>query len=161
MSFNSSHATINGHAINTVLGSQCNHTQTITAEVVHMNDLKMDVGRTDYDEFEYVQRGRIVTTRKIYTEDLSERRSDWKNGELVWRPLRSARRTICTAEVHPHRQSKYTMVIYEGEDAHISWGDDFERFSRAGLWSVRLQASIHNAFADAIPGTQTCGSSMA
>ncbi|KAK7040232.1 hypothetical protein VNI00_010038 [Paramarasmius palmivorus] len=134
MSFNSSHVVVRGHAVNNVEGNQVNTSQTITAEVVHINGHR-EKERTEYDEFEEVKRGHIVTLERLHTEDLSNRELEWelKDGELVHKPARSTKRSICTVQVRPDQQTKYTAVVYDGEDSHVWWKDDFERFSRAGL----------------------------
>ncbi|KAK7024149.1 hypothetical protein VNI00_016527 [Paramarasmius palmivorus] len=120
MSFNSSKVFVRGHAINNVEGNQVNHSQTITAEVVHINSQR-EMERTEYDEayeFEQVKRGQIYALKRLHTGDASEWWGwEWelKDGELG------------------HQQTKYTVAFYEGEDAQFYWERDFEHFSRAGL----------------------------
>ncbi|KAK7026070.1 hypothetical protein VNI00_015716 [Paramarasmius palmivorus] len=135
MSFNSSEVFVRGHAINNVEGNQVNHSQAITAEVVHINSQR-EIERTEYDEFEEVKRGQIYTLKQLHTEEI-RRWWEWEweleDGELVRKRNRSTQRTICTVQVRPDQQTKYTAVIYEGNDADFFWKRDFERFSRAGL----------------------------
>ncbi|KAK7016206.1 hypothetical protein VNI00_018958 [Paramarasmius palmivorus] len=133
MSFNSSGSQIivHGHAINNVEGSQVNNSQTITAEVVNFSG-QQEIERTEYDEFVEVKRGQIFTCKRLHTEKKQEWEWEEKDGESV-RKNRSAQRTICTVQVRPDQQAKYTAVIYEGDDAHVWWKRDFEHFSCAGL----------------------------
>ncbi|KAK7037452.1 hypothetical protein VNI00_010944, partial [Paramarasmius palmivorus] len=120
---NCSQVTITGGVLNQVNGDQYN------TSVVHVNH-QMHVERTEYDEFEYVNRGRIITLKNIHTDDLSKAwEGEWKDGQFVRKPTRSTQRTICTVEVHPDRHAKYTAVFYEGKDAHIFWEEDFKRYS--------------------------------
>ncbi|KAI3602793.1 hypothetical protein WG66_008116 [Moniliophthora roreri] len=82
------------------------------------------VKRTEYDEFQYVRRGNMIIVKEIHFAEW-----DWK-----WRPGKvfarhKIRRTIYTVEL-VDRQSKFTAMVYEGEDAHSFWEDDFQQFSQ-------------------------------
>ncbi|KAK7026086.1 hypothetical protein VNI00_015732 [Paramarasmius palmivorus] len=118
--------TVDGDITNTVNGNQYN------ASVMNFGQVERRE-RTEYDEFEEVKRGQIYTLKRLHTEN-PEKWWDWelKDEELV-RTNRSAQRTICTVQVRPDQQTKYTVAIYEGKDAHVWWKRDFERFSSAGL----------------------------
>ncbi|ESK88753.1 hypothetical protein Moror_17141, partial [Moniliophthora roreri MCA 2997] len=91
------------------------------------------VKRTEYDEFQYVRRGNMIIVKEIHFAEW-----DWK-----WRPGKvfarhKIRRTIYTVEL-VDRQSKFTAMVYEGEDAHSFWEDDFQQFSQINdLGSFRL-----------------------
>uniref|UniRef100_A0A0W0FQT2 Uncharacterized protein n=1 Tax=Moniliophthora roreri TaxID=221103 RepID=A0A0W0FQT2_MONRR len=96
------------------------------------------VKRTEYDEFEYVKRGHIVSMKEIHSEDISEWDWKWQNGKLLCQQKSSAQRTIYTVELI-NQQSKFTAMIYKGKDAQAAWEDDFQQFSRIDdLGSFRL-----------------------
>ncbi|KAK7020750.1 hypothetical protein VNI00_017605 [Paramarasmius palmivorus] len=124
---NSSKVSIRGKpTLNNVRGNQINHTKTIIANVV-----SEVTERDEYDEFEYVKRGHIVTIKDVHSEELR----DWERvpqGDGFWvsgRLLRKTKRRICTVELHSD-QSKFTAFIYEDNDARSFWEDDFRKFSR-------------------------------
>ncbi|KAI3619315.1 hypothetical protein WG66_012803 [Moniliophthora roreri] len=79
-------------------------------------------------QFQYMRRGDMITTKEIHSEELSEWDWELQNGELIGRYKSSTRKT-CTIEI-VGRQSKYTAMIYEGEDAQKLWEKDFQFFSR-------------------------------
>ncbi|ESK88769.1 hypothetical protein Moror_17140 [Moniliophthora roreri MCA 2997] len=83
------------------------------------------VKHTEYDEFQYVRRGDMITVKEIHSEGFFE--WDWKRGKIFAR--HKARRTIYTVEI-VDRQSKFTAMVYEGKDAHSVWEDDFQEFSQ-------------------------------
>ncbi|ESK81324.1 hypothetical protein Moror_12109 [Moniliophthora roreri MCA 2997] len=83
-----------------------------------------EVKRTEYDEFEYIKRGHVISVEDLGTVDWNW---IWQNGEIVGR--HKAQKMICTVKL-VDRQSKYTAMIYEGEDARRLWEEDFRRFSR-------------------------------
>ncbi|ESK86053.1 hypothetical protein Moror_9389 [Moniliophthora roreri MCA 2997] len=111
------------NTFNHIHGHQVNG--PVTAGIVNFNNQVM-VERTEYDEFEYVKRGHIVSMKEIYSE-LSQWDWKWQNGGLT--AQHKARKTIYTVELYPDRQSKYTAVLYEGKDAHKAWKKDFKQFS--------------------------------
>uniref|UniRef100_A0A0W0FKR8 Uncharacterized protein n=1 Tax=Moniliophthora roreri TaxID=221103 RepID=A0A0W0FKR8_MONRR len=134
MSFNNSSGfRFNGKPMfNNVHGNQVNNHTTITAAVVHMLGDDTPVTKcTISDEFETVKRGHIIGMKELGSVDLSEWDWYWQNGEVVWRQRKSAQKTISTVQVHPNQQSKFTAIIYEGEDAQKAWEDDFKQFSHA------------------------------
>ncbi|KAK7022952.1 hypothetical protein VNI00_016842 [Paramarasmius palmivorus] len=125
----SSKVSIRGRAtLNSVRGNQINHTKTII--------ISRATKRDEYDEFEYVKRGDIVTVKDIHSEELKE--WEWESrGDGHWvagRTLRKTKRRICAIELHSDRPSsqtqKFTAFIYEDDDAHSFWEDDFREFSR-------------------------------
>ncbi|KAK7032346.1 hypothetical protein VNI00_013094 [Paramarasmius palmivorus] len=129
---NSSKVSIRGKArLNNVRGNQINHSKTIITNVVGRA-----TEQDEYDEFEYVKRGRIVTIKEIHSRELEER--EWEpRGEGHWvagRILRKTKRRICAIELQPDRLSsqthKFTAFIYEDDDAHSFWEDVFQEFSR-------------------------------
>uniref|UniRef100_A0A0W0GBV2 Uncharacterized protein n=1 Tax=Moniliophthora roreri TaxID=221103 RepID=A0A0W0GBV2_MONRR len=85
--------------------------------------------RTKRDEFRYVRCGDMTTIKEIHSEELREWDWELQNGELVGRYKGSARRTIYTVEL-VNRQSKYTAMVYEGENAQDFWEMDLRQFSR-------------------------------
>ncbi|KAI3619102.1 hypothetical protein WG66_012784 [Moniliophthora roreri] len=101
---------------------------------VYTSTVKFNTGpaaakRTQHDEFQYVRRGDMITTKEIHSKELSEWDWELRDGELVGRRKSSTRKTICTVKI-VDRQSKYTAMIYEGEDVQKLWEEDFRRFSR-------------------------------
>ncbi|KAK7023485.1 hypothetical protein VNI00_013111 [Paramarasmius palmivorus] len=128
----SSKVSIRGKAtLNSVRGNQINHTKTIIISRATKRSK-----RDEYDEFEYVKRGDIVTVKDIHSKELEVR--EWEpqgDGFLVaGRLLRKTKRRICAIELHSDRPSsqtqKFTAFIYEDDDARSFWEDDFREFSR-------------------------------
>uniref|UniRef100_A0A0W0GBQ2 Uncharacterized protein n=1 Tax=Moniliophthora roreri TaxID=221103 RepID=A0A0W0GBQ2_MONRR len=121
MSFtNSSQVSIRGrNTFNHVHGNQVN--QSISAEIVNMIN-EAEVERTEFDEFEYVKRGNVISVKKL----------DHTGGDgQEW--TRTVRRsnawaTAHTVELHPTRQ-RFTAFMYEGEDPHELWEKDFQLYS--------------------------------
>ncbi|KAI3614112.1 hypothetical protein WG66_010856 [Moniliophthora roreri] len=99
------------------------------------NTGQTEVKHTEHDEFEYVKRGHVISVKDLRCVE--------QNWALQDKPRKSFRRlkakkTICLAEIHPDRQSKYTVIMYEGEDAEHVWEEDFQRFSRTKYAFVTL-----------------------
>ncbi|KAI3619467.1 hypothetical protein WG66_012811 [Moniliophthora roreri] len=112
---------------NNVYGHQMNG--TIHAGTVNFNTGPVVGKRTKRDEFRYVRCGDMTTIKEIHSEELREWDWELQNGELVGRYKGSARRTIYTVEL-VNRQSKYTAMVYEGENAQDFWEMDLRQFSR-------------------------------
>ncbi|ESK81713.1 hypothetical protein Moror_15828 [Moniliophthora roreri MCA 2997] len=110
-----------------VRGNQVNG--NVYTGTVNFNTGPAAAKRTQHDEFQYVRCGDMIATKEIHSEELSEWDWELQNGELVGRHKSSTRKTICTVEI-VHQQSKYTTMIYEGEDAQKLWEEDFRHFSR-------------------------------
>ncbi|ESK81025.1 hypothetical protein Moror_16281 [Moniliophthora roreri MCA 2997] len=121
MSFtNSSQIRITGeNTINHVQGNQVN---------VNLNIGQAVIKRTKYDQFRQVIRGDVKMLKEIHSEEIADWEWEWKYWKVPNK--RKARRTTCTIEVYPDRQSKFTAVMYEGEDANCVWEKEFEEFSR-------------------------------
>ncbi|ESK93444.1 hypothetical protein Moror_1725 [Moniliophthora roreri MCA 2997] len=125
---NSSGFSIKGdNAFHHVEGSQVNG--AIKAGNVYFNS-QARVHRTKYNEFEYVKTGDIVTVKTLHTQNLTE----WDQGLQKSRP--KAQRTVYTIELHPNRRSKYTAVMYEGEEAHKAWKKAFKFPGVAQLFGI-------------------------
>ncbi|KAK7032360.1 hypothetical protein VNI00_013108 [Paramarasmius palmivorus] len=129
---NSSKVLIRGKpTLNNVRGNQINHTKTIITNVV--SGAKE---RDEYEEFEYVKRGHIVTIKDVHSQELEDRElvSQGNGTRVSGRLLRKTKRRICTVELHSDRLSsqtrKFTAFIYEDDDARSFWEDDFREFSR-------------------------------
>ncbi|EEB92647.1 hypothetical protein MPER_08812, partial [Moniliophthora perniciosa FA553] len=115
MSFvNSTHTVITGESIlNHVEGNQFN------GQVINFNGQAV-AKRTKYDEFDYVKSGHIIALKTLHTDwDW-----DWKLRKLI-----KGRKTISTIELHSDQKSRYTAMMYEGEDAERLWEEDFRQFS--------------------------------
>ncbi|KAK7020749.1 hypothetical protein VNI00_017604 [Paramarasmius palmivorus] len=126
----SSKVSIRGKAtLNSVRGNQINHTKTIIISRATKRSK-----RDEYDEFEYVKRGDIVTVKDIHYKELEVR--EWEpQGEGRWvagRLLRKTKRRIFAIELKSDQKSshKFTAFTYEDDDAHSFWEDDFREFSR-------------------------------
>uniref|UniRef100_A0A0W0FXJ4 Uncharacterized protein n=1 Tax=Moniliophthora roreri TaxID=221103 RepID=A0A0W0FXJ4_MONRR len=141
MSFvNSSHTVITGeNTLNHVQGNQVNG--TINAGTVNFNTGRAVMKRTERDEFQYVRRGDMIKVKELGSVDLSEWDWEWQNGELVGRYKSSAQKRIYTVEI-VDRQSKFTAMIYEGEDAQDLWEKDFRQFSPIRNYSAINQSAI-------------------
>ncbi|EEB90057.1 hypothetical protein MPER_11786 [Moniliophthora perniciosa FA553] len=85
------------------------------------------VKRTEYDEFEYIKRGHVIRIEDLGSINPTDWDWNWRNGE--WAGRHKAKKTFCTVEI-VGRPSKYTAMIYEGEDAQTLWKEDFRQFSR-------------------------------
>ncbi|ESK83773.1 hypothetical protein Moror_11093 [Moniliophthora roreri MCA 2997] len=109
-----------------VRGNQVNG--NVYTGTVNINTGPAVAKRTEHDEFQYVRRGDMIATKEIHSDELSEWDWELQNGELVGRSKLSTRR-ICTIEI-VGRESKYTAMIYEGEDAQDFLEKDFQLFSR-------------------------------
>ncbi|KAI3604765.1 hypothetical protein WG66_008136 [Moniliophthora roreri] len=129
MSFkNSSGFSFKGkNSFNQVHGHQVNN--TIKAGVVNLNAGQAVMKRTEYDQFREVIRGDMIKVKELGSRELSEWDWEWQNGELVGLHKSSAQKTIYTVKI-VDRQSKFTAMIYEGEDAQDLWEKDFGQFSR-------------------------------
>ncbi|KAI3620920.1 hypothetical protein WG66_006301 [Moniliophthora roreri] len=129
MSFvNSSHTIITGeNTLNHVQGNQVN--STINTGTVNFNTSQAVAKRTEHDEFQYVRRGDMVKVKELGSTELSEWDWKWQNRDLNGQCKLSAQKTIYTVEI-VDRQSKFTAMIYEGEDAQDLWEKDFRQFSR-------------------------------
>uniref|UniRef100_A0A0W0F003 Uncharacterized protein n=1 Tax=Moniliophthora roreri TaxID=221103 RepID=A0A0W0F003_MONRR len=75
-------------------------------------------------KFECIKRGHVISIEDLGIIDWNW---IWQNGKIVGR--HKAQKMICTVEL-VDRQSKYTAMIYEGEDARTLWEEDFRRLSR-------------------------------
>uniref|UniRef100_A0A0W0FYC1 Uncharacterized protein n=1 Tax=Moniliophthora roreri TaxID=221103 RepID=A0A0W0FYC1_MONRR len=128
MSFNnSSQILITGeNTINHVQGNQVNG--TINADTVNFNTGQEVVNRTVNDEFRYVRRGDMITLKEIHSEEIADWEWERKYGKVTGK--HKAWRTTCTVEIYPNRQTKFTAVMYEGEDAECVWEKEFEKFTR-------------------------------
>ncbi|ESK81712.1 hypothetical protein Moror_15827 [Moniliophthora roreri MCA 2997] len=93
--------------------------------IINLNT--QEVKRTEYDEFEYVKRGHVISIQELGFINTADWNWNWQGRHLVGR--HKARKTIWTVEL-VDRKSKYTTMIYEGEDAESVWEADFRRFSR-------------------------------
>ncbi|ESK86877.1 hypothetical protein Moror_3428 [Moniliophthora roreri MCA 2997] len=78
--------------------------------------------------FRKVIRGDMITVKELSSEEIADWEWRWKYGKVAGK--HKAWRTTCTVEVYPDRQSKFTAVMYEGEDAECIWEKEFEKFSR-------------------------------
>ncbi|KAI3618810.1 hypothetical protein WG66_009488, partial [Moniliophthora roreri] len=116
---NSSHIVITESTFNHVQGNQVN---------INLNAGRAVVKRTKYDQFRQVIRGDMITLKELSSEEIAGWEWSWKYRKVTGK--RKARRTICTIEVYPDRQSKFTAVMYEGKDAKWFWKNEFENFSR-------------------------------
>ncbi|ESK85398.1 hypothetical protein Moror_5917 [Moniliophthora roreri MCA 2997] len=110
-----------------VQGDQVN--STINVGTFNFNASQVVMKRTEYGQFREVIRGDMIKVKELGSMDLSEWDWEWQNGELVRRYKSSAQKTIYTVEI-VDRQSKFTAMIYEGEDAQDFWEKDFRLFSR-------------------------------
>ncbi|ESK82519.1 hypothetical protein Moror_14386 [Moniliophthora roreri MCA 2997] len=137
MSFNNSSGfSFSGenYTLNHVQGNQVHHTnQTISGGVIHVHNQNTAqvTERTRYDEFDVVKTGHVIGMKDLGSVDLSEWDWHWQNGKIFQQRRKSARKTIATVGIHPDRQSKFTAITYEGEDAQEAWEDDFKQFSHA------------------------------
>ncbi|ESK91672.1 hypothetical protein Moror_10718 [Moniliophthora roreri MCA 2997] len=131
MSFNnSSEVFITGeNTFNDVHGNQVN--QTISTGAIHIHGTATQTAKhTIYDEVNYVKLSQIISVKELGSVDLSKWDWMWTNGKLLRRRRKSAHRTIRTVKIYPDRQSKFTAITYEGEDAHEAWEEDLQRFLR-------------------------------
>ncbi|ESK87962.1 hypothetical protein Moror_10876 [Moniliophthora roreri MCA 2997] len=121
MSFtNSSHTAIAGeNTFNHVQGNQVN---------VNFNTIQAMVKRTKYDQFREVIHGDMIILKEIHSKEIADWEWEYKYGKMTGK--HEARRTTCIVEVYPDRQSKFTAVMYEGEDAQCVWEKEFEKFTR-------------------------------
>ncbi|ESK87949.1 hypothetical protein Moror_10863 [Moniliophthora roreri MCA 2997] len=122
MSFtNSSHTAFTGeNTFNHVQGNQVN---------INLNASQAVVKRAKYDQFRQVIHGDMIVLKEIHSKEISDWEWEWKYGKVTGK--HKARRTTCTVQVYPDRQSKFTVVMYEGEDAECIWEKEFEKFSRS------------------------------
>ncbi|ESK87834.1 hypothetical protein Moror_15327 [Moniliophthora roreri MCA 2997] len=124
---NSSQIHITGeNTFNHVQGNQVNG--TINAGTVNFIADQEVVNRTVNDEFQYVRRGDMIIVKELSSEEITDSEWRWSYGKVTGK--HKARRMTCTVEVYPDRQSKFTAVMYEGEDAECVWEKEFEKFSR-------------------------------
>ncbi|KAK7056653.1 hypothetical protein VNI00_002370 [Paramarasmius palmivorus] len=127
--------------------------QTIFVEVTNfMNETAAK--RTEYDEFTTVKRGDIKVVKDTHSGELNKWEWNWETGQMVVGRSLKCRQTVCTVEIYPNRQDKFTAVFYEGDDAQAVWECGFERYSRirfvSELYEMRMKRqSISNAFRDA------------
>ncbi|EEB97953.1 hypothetical protein MPER_02629, partial [Moniliophthora perniciosa FA553] len=110
---------IGDSTFNNVSGHQMNG--TIHAGTINFNTGQAVAKRTKHDEFQYVKSGDMFTTKELHSEEFSEWDWEMQNGKLVARDKESTRRIIYD------RQSKYTAMVYEGEDAQDLWEEDFRQ----------------------------------
>ncbi|KAI3603628.1 hypothetical protein WG66_006036 [Moniliophthora roreri] len=121
-----SHTVITGeNTINHVQGNQVNG--TINAGIVNFIADQEVVNRTVNDEFQYVRRGDMIIVKQLSSEEIRDWDWRWKYGKVTGK--HKARRTTCIVEVYPDRQSKFTALMYEGEDAEWLWKKEFKKFS--------------------------------
>ncbi|ESK86046.1 hypothetical protein Moror_9382 [Moniliophthora roreri MCA 2997] len=99
----------------------------VTAGVINYHGQAV-AKRTEYDQFREVIRGDMITLKELGSEDLSNWHWNDRNGKKLGRLKAQAK--VCTVEVYPDRQSKFTAIVYEGEDARKLWREDFRHFSR-------------------------------
>ncbi|EEB89457.1 hypothetical protein MPER_12440, partial [Moniliophthora perniciosa FA553] len=114
------------NTFNHVRGHQVNG--TINARTVTFNTGQAVVKRTEHNEFDYVKRGHVISVKNLGSVELNwlwDKSKSWKSPKPI-----KAQKRICTAEIHPDRQSKYTVIMYEGKDAERIWKQDFQQFSR-------------------------------
>ncbi|ESK87083.1 hypothetical protein Moror_11924 [Moniliophthora roreri MCA 2997] len=99
----------------------------VTAGVINYHGQAV-TKRTKYNQFREVIQGDMITLKELGSEDLSEWDSNYRNGKKLGRLKAQAK--VCTVKVYPDRQSKFTAIVYEGEDAKKLWRKDFRHFSR-------------------------------
>ncbi|EEB98270.1 hypothetical protein MPER_02251 [Moniliophthora perniciosa FA553] len=117
--------------------------QAISGGVIHVHGPAVQaLEHTISDEFEYVKLGHIIGVEDLGSVDLSEWDWDWKNGVLARQRRKSARKTVSSVNIHPDRQSKFTVFTYEGDDANQTWNRDFQQFSHAGFVSTSLESKL-------------------
>uniref|UniRef100_A0A0W0EVX6 Uncharacterized protein n=1 Tax=Moniliophthora roreri TaxID=221103 RepID=A0A0W0EVX6_MONRR len=124
MSFtNTSHIVITGeNTFNHVQGNQVNG--TTNAGTVNFNASQE---RTKYNQFREVIHGDMIMLKEIHTKEITNREWGHKYGKVTGK--HRVRRTMYIVKVYPDRQSKFTAIMYEGEDADCIWEKEFEKFS--------------------------------
>uniref|UniRef100_A0A0W0GBQ1 Uncharacterized protein n=1 Tax=Moniliophthora roreri TaxID=221103 RepID=A0A0W0GBQ1_MONRR len=117
---NNTSTNVHGHQFNS----------PVTAGVINCHGQAV-TKRTKYNQFREVIRGDMITLKELGSEDLSKWLWDhgYRNGKKLGRLKAQAR--VCTVEVCPDRQSKFTAIVYEGEDARKLWREDYRHFSRS------------------------------
>ncbi|ESK82963.1 hypothetical protein Moror_11804 [Moniliophthora roreri MCA 2997] len=83
---------------------------------------------TKYDEFQKVTLGSMFMMKSLGFRKLPKWDWEQQNGELVGQQRSSVQRTIYTTKI-AGQQSKFTAIIYYGNDAQDSWEKDFQQFS--------------------------------
>ncbi|ESK87967.1 hypothetical protein Moror_10881 [Moniliophthora roreri MCA 2997] len=130
---NSSRTVITGeNTFNYVQGNQVNG--TINAGTVNFITGQAVVKRTKYDQFREVICGDAIMLKEIHSEEITDREWQRKYRRVVEK--HKARKTICTVEVYPDQQSKFTALMYKGEDAEWFWEKQFEKISHAKYASL-------------------------
>ncbi|EEB91408.1 hypothetical protein MPER_10233, partial [Moniliophthora perniciosa FA553] len=126
---NASDFKITGNAmLSNVGGNQYNFRTTIVGRnggaVVH----KRRKGSDRYSQFHEIIRGDMFMLQEIHSEEIH----DWEVGDEGYvRPVSRGRRTICTAELSNAKESKYTVMTYQGQDARKLWKKDFREYSQS------------------------------
>ncbi|KAI3616884.1 hypothetical protein WG66_004176 [Moniliophthora roreri] len=121
-----SHTVITGE--NTINRVQNQVNGTINADIVNFNAGQEVAKRTVNDDFRYVRRGDMIIVKELCSEEIKDWEWEYRYGKVTGK--HKARRTTCTVEVYPDRQSKFTALMYEGEDAECVWEKEFEKFVR-------------------------------
>ncbi|ESK87838.1 hypothetical protein Moror_15331 [Moniliophthora roreri MCA 2997] len=121
MSFtDSSQIRITGeNTISHVQGNQVN---------INLNAGQAVIKRTKYGQFRQVIHGDMIMLREIHSEEISDWEWEWEYGKVTG--MHETQRRTCIVQVYPDRQSKFTAVMYEGEDAEWFWEKEFEKFAR-------------------------------
>ncbi|ESK87965.1 hypothetical protein Moror_10879 [Moniliophthora roreri MCA 2997] len=133
MSFtNTSHIVITGeNTFNHVQGNQVNG--TTNAGTVNFNASQE---RTKYNQFREVIHGDMIMLKEIHTKEITNREWGHKYGKVTGK--HRVRRTMYIVKVYPDRQSKFTAIMYEGEDADCIWEKEFEKFSHTSPLVAQL-----------------------
>ncbi|ESK87325.1 hypothetical protein Moror_5734 [Moniliophthora roreri MCA 2997] len=125
---NASNFKIAGNAaLSNVGGNQYNFRTTIIGRnggaVVH----KRRKGSHRCSQFHEIIRGDIFMLQEMHSEEIHE----WEiDGEGYVRNVPRGRRTISTAELNNAKESKFTVMTYQGQDARKLWKKDFYEYSQ-------------------------------
>uniref|UniRef100_A0A0W0FFL9 Uncharacterized protein n=1 Tax=Moniliophthora roreri TaxID=221103 RepID=A0A0W0FFL9_MONRR len=100
----------------------------INADIIKFNASQAVRNYTKYDEFQKVTLGSMFMMKSLGFRKLPKWDWEQQNGELVGQQRSSVQRTIYTTKI-AGQQSKFTAIIYYGNDAQDSWEKDFQQFS--------------------------------